>query len=1216
MPEAQETPTKRIRELDFSIFFFASGEESILGNGYRLLLDSARFADAHDFRTVWVPERHFTRFGCLYPNPSVLAAAIAAVTEKVRICAGSVVMPLHSPIRVAEEWSVVDNLSQGRIGLSIASGWNPDDFILVPERYAERKGEMYRGLETVQRIWSGERVHGTNGAGERVELDVYPTPFQERIPVWITAAGSPSTFEKAGELGANLLTHMLDQDLETLAGKIARYRAARAAAGHDPEAGEVTVMLHTFVGEDADAIREEAREPYCNYLKNNLGLAKGLAYNRGYEIDFDAFSESDLDEFLNFLYDRFAFERALIGSPETCTELVGNLFAIGADEIACLLDFGPREDRILENLPHLDTLRQRCLELADEDYPRRLTGEGIEPAAAPAAAPQDGSPLEIRAEWKSSLEELESRLEEELGADELYATLEERGLEVPGELRPIASLKRRDGESLAYLALPEESEAGERASWLLEGAVQAVVAALAASDGSLIWAGRLRRGWPASVPDGVAYCHAHLAGDAGAAGDGAVEADVRFLDGTGADLGSARLELTVPQESSEVGEESVAEWLYEMSWEVGEPEEPAGEETGTVVILADRSGVGDALAERLAAEQVPVVTATVEEVMEDLEEARRSGDTRGKALAPLLDRVAEEELPPCRRIVHLWSLDMTGAEGTDAATLLEDQVYGVESALQLIQAMAVREMADVELHLVTRGVQPVGDGAGRLETPQSPLWSLGRTCAAEYPNFWGGLVDLDPAVEAERAADELLASLRSPDGEDQVAFRDGVRHVARMTRVEPPPPHTLTADPEGAYLVTGGLQGIGAETARWLVARGARYLVLVGRTELPPREAWTELAAEDPVRPKVEVVRELEALGVTVEHPAVDVSREDRVRAFLEERRAAGRPPIRGVFHAATVWRDADGNGIVGPLAQITLSSFDLILPPKLAGGWLLAQLAEEEPLDFLFLFSAGAALMGPAGQGNYAAANIFLDLLAHDVRRRTGCHAVAVDWGPVFETGFGATPEGAAMHSVWERRGILSLSPEQMIDAMELVLGESPPQVAVLRTNWELLSRAYADTLSAPWASRLVEGRGVASGPDVVALLHDAAPEERRETLARHLQGQVVTVLGLPPEETPAFDQGLFDLGMDSLLALELKNRIQSALRRDFPATAVFDYPTLESLAGYLLDDVLELDTGAADDGGAGPAEEVDLVGGVEDLSEEEVERLLAEKTAGGGTP
>src|SRR5947208_4886832 len=164
-------PTTRpnsIRPLDFSLFYFSADQGEDPTNKYRLLLEGARFADRHGFAAVWTPERHFHRFGGLYPNPSVTAAAIAAITEHVRIRAGSVVLPLHHPARVAEEWAVVDNLSHGRVGISFASGWQPDDFVVAPANYAERKELMYRQIETVRQLWRGDGVSFPGPAGAPV----------------------------------------------------------------------------------------------------------------------------------------------------------------------------------------------------------------------------------------------------------------------------------------------------------------------------------------------------------------------------------------------------------------------------------------------------------------------------------------------------------------------------------------------------------------------------------------------------------------------------------------------------------------------------------------------------------------------------------------------------------------------------------------------------------------------------------------------------------------------------------------------------------------------------------------------------------------------------------------------------------------------------------------------------------------------------------------
>ncbi|WP_030955279.1 MupA/Atu3671 family FMN-dependent luciferase-like monooxygenase, partial [Streptomyces sp. NRRL S-481] len=172
--------------MKFSLMFFASDENALAEDArYDMLLESARFGDAHGFENVWVPERHFTPLGSLYPNPALLHAALARETSRIGLRAGSVVLPLHSPLRVAEEWAVVDNLSGGRAGISLASGWNPNDFAYFPERYAERARHLEEGMEQLRALWRGEAVTATSGTGEPVSLRTYPRPVQRELPLWL-----------------------------------------------------------------------------------------------------------------------------------------------------------------------------------------------------------------------------------------------------------------------------------------------------------------------------------------------------------------------------------------------------------------------------------------------------------------------------------------------------------------------------------------------------------------------------------------------------------------------------------------------------------------------------------------------------------------------------------------------------------------------------------------------------------------------------------------------------------------------------------------------------------------------------------------------------------------------------------------------------------------------------------------------------------------------
>jgi len=348
--------------IDFGLMFFGGGESEHAREKYRLVIECARFADRRGFAAIWLPERHFTRLGCLYPNPAVLHAALARETRRIRLRAGSVVLPLHHPVRVAEEWSVVDNLSDGRVEISFAPGWNPEDFVLAPQGYENRYEEMFAGIETVERLWAGHAIRSQAGDGSWVEVRTAPRPIQPRLPKWVTAAANPETFRRAGQSGANLLTHLFDLSVDRLAEMIALYRNARQQSGLEPQAGRVAVAMHTFMADNLDAVRRHSYRPFCDYLKSNAGLVAKLALSRGMTVDISTLSERQLDDAVDLLFEKFLNGRSLLGTPETCVSQVEQLVKIGVNEVACLLDFGPEPDAILGELDSLDRLRRRFAE--------------------------------------------------------------------------------------------------------------------------------------------------------------------------------------------------------------------------------------------------------------------------------------------------------------------------------------------------------------------------------------------------------------------------------------------------------------------------------------------------------------------------------------------------------------------------------------------------------------------------------------------------------------------------------------------------------------------------------------------------------------------------------------------------------------------------------------------------------------------------------------
>lgn len=381
--------TSRVsRDIDFSLFYFSSDESGSARSKYRLLLDGARFADQHGFAAVWTPERHFHAFGGLYPNPSVTGAAIATITERVQIRAGSCVLPLHHPARVAEEWSVVDNLSNGRVGLSFAAGWQPNDFLLRPGSWGRAKETMFEEIDVVRRLWRGEQVEFPGATGTPVAVHTLPRPVQPELPFWVTTAGNPATFQQAGRVGANLLTHLLGQTIEELRDKIRLYREARKAAGHEGP-GVVSLMLHTFVGPDDAAVREAVRAPLIAYLRSSVNLIQQYAWSfpafkrpgqATAEVDIAGLEPAELDALLEHAFERYYQTSGLFGTPDACVAIVDRLKEIDVDDVACLIDFGVDDEAVLRHLPHLDELRQRtsrAQEASDSSVPALIARHGV-----------------------------------------------------------------------------------------------------------------------------------------------------------------------------------------------------------------------------------------------------------------------------------------------------------------------------------------------------------------------------------------------------------------------------------------------------------------------------------------------------------------------------------------------------------------------------------------------------------------------------------------------------------------------------------------------------------------------------------------------------------------------------------------------------------------------------------------------------------------------
>ncbi|MFD8731431.1 amino acid adenylation domain-containing protein [Streptomyces sp. NPDC059611] len=640
----------------------------------------------------------------------------------------------------------------------------------------------------------------------------------------------------------------------------------------------------------------------------------------------------------------------------------------------------------------------------------------------------------------------------------------------------------------------------------------------------------------------------------------------------------------VEKAATAVARTTIDSWLAETAWaerpELGEedplaPEVIAARDHGWLV-LADAQGVADAFSTLAAARGERCHLVRRGEAYAGAGPDGSYTVNPGSAadlerLLADLDRAGE---PFRGAVLHLWNLDRPALAACDRQTVRDHAGPGSYSLIALARTLLARGIGG-RLHIVTRGAQPVLPDEP-VEPLGAPAWGIGRVLRhQELADHPGKLIDLDPErrpgpegalAEAEALLREVLA-----DDEEEIALREGVRRASRLRPAEGltrPLPLRLRAD--GSYLVTGAFGALGRLLCRTLVRRGARRLILVGRTPVPAREKW---GSTDPATAEgraVSLLRELEALGAQAVPAPLDITDEDALTTWLDAYRRTGSPPVRGVFHLAGQVRDT-------LVTDLDRPAFDAVHDPKTVGAYLLHRHLRDEPLDHFVLFASIASLLTTAGQTNYAAGNAFLDALAHH-RRAQGLPALSLDWGP-WATGM--IEELGLVDHYSHSRGMSSLAPDAGMAVLERVIGQDHAQLVVATVvNWPTFLAWY------PSPPPLVTALAAAAAPPTAAeqgngfldTFRTADEETRRSLVAERFAALSAAVLRTGTDRIdPA--EGLGHLGLDSLLAMELRARIHAELGVALPVVALLSGTPAGELSAQLHDGLAELaSTGGAD--------------------------------------
>jgi acyl transferase domain-containing protein/acyl carrier protein len=645
--------------------------------------------------------------------------------------------------------------------------------------------------------------------------------------------------------------------------------------------------------------------------------------------------------------------------------------------------------------------------------------------------------------------------------------------------------------------------------------------------------------------------------------------------------------IKAPQPASAVDRRAPAPVeAYEIAWRPAAAE--AGRElSGTVGIFADRRGIADGLRQDLEARGARVALVHASHSYGRDASGYRIDAADRDDYQRVLEAIAADA-GRCEQIVYLWASDL---EECDPAAVRQ---AGCEAIAYLAHALSRRSTSAPRLVLATRRGEPIDQRP--VGPAQSLVWGTGRVLALERPELRVRLVDLDaPSIDDEVRL--LSAELRTNDAEDQVALRVGQRLGARLVRRSLERAAPVALRPDGTYLITGGSGALGLCVAGWMAERGARHLVLSSRRARARGAAG--LAVDQAARQFADAVRQLEARGVEVTIESADVADYAAMSAVVERLRR-GPHPLRGVVHAA---------GVTTAAAIVDLERADIesVCQPKVAGAWNLHCLTADLELDLFVLFSSIASVWGSATLGHYAAANHFLDALAHH-RRSAGLPATVINWGP-WSGGGMATPEAlAALAAI----GVQAIAPEDALSSLEAILAASRTATTIAAVDWDVFKGVFGARGRRPLLDDIgvrgtTESRAAAQ-VEALEQLRALAAGARATVVEQWVGDEVASVLGAAPGAVAA-DERFFDIGMDSILSVDLRRRLERRFGCALPPTIAFDYPTIARLSVFMLDTVSSSDPGAV----AQPAASPLAASSVADLSDEEVERLFAEKLSTG---
>jgi len=789
------------------------------------------------------------------------------------------------------------------------------------------------------------------------------------------------------------------------------------------------------------------------------------------------------------------------------------------------------------------------------------------------------NPTDASASAAISLEDIKGRCHEKLDIDRLYQNLESIGCQYGPQFKRLRSVWKQGSEALGEIRVQnvcqDEFQQYHLHPILLESCHQLVLAtrfdhrghAPEASD--FYFPVSVRRMRFHQKPTTRLWGYAQINKEDGSSKE-RFKTDVYLFDDRGeivADISALMFKRVNGSYFQHATRGKIVDWFHKMAWRSSPPfiAESASKghrskPLGKWLILADKGSAGTMLYELLSKKGAKCTRVIRGDNFERCPNGIWTVDPSSpEDFRRLLQATGLSDASDFHGVVYLWALDAEKPE-SDAGSwpsMQHTEALTCASVLYLTQTMIKSNLpTSPHLWLVTRGCQRIESENDVIAVEQTPMWGLGKAIALEHPEIWGGLVDLDPAQKEDEISmliDEILTSSK----EDLIGFRQGQRWIARLTTAEK---HEISSSSPSirsdcTYLVTGGLGGLGLIVARWLVDLGARYLVLMGRSGASNKAQAA--------------IKEMIQTGAKVLIVQADVSQNEQISAVIDKI-SESMPPLRGLFHAAGIVDD-------GILLQQNWHRFAKVMAPKVQGAWNLHALTQRLTIDHFVLFSSVASLVGSAGQSNYAAANAFLDGLAH-YRHSKGLAAISINWGPWSQVGMAASLVENSKDKKSRTDGIQTISPEQGVQIIGNLLQHEIVQIGVMPVVWKKLLQQNPFGDKRPLLFEIAEAYLLNSDTmqngslqiELIQQLAKAPASEREMIILSRVVKHVASVFQLELNQNPNIHQNLAEMGMDSLMAVELNQLFQADIGHALPSTLAFDYPTINELSQYLAQKIL----------------------------------------------